>query len=172
MPLYSLVPSFRPLLAPVPRLRLRTDTHTHRQTDRQTHTQTDRQTDTHTQNNYRNPPVHARLGLIISAQSRPDMLYRQCLPAGLSLILSLALAFSLLALRICQWRSFQRHSARLTSLTVCMCVHVCVRVACAYTRICVRVYVCVFLSQLYIMITNLDMVQWSNHQSVKFLQSN
>ena len=32
MPLYSLVPSFRPLLAPVPRLRLWTDTHT------QTHT--------------------------------------------------------------------------------------------------------------------------------------
>ena len=52
MPLYSLVPSFRPLLAPVPRLRLRTDTHTH------THTQT------HTQDNYRNPPAHVRRGLI------------------------------------------------------------------------------------------------------------
>ena len=45
MPLYSLVPSFRPLLAPVPRLKLRTDTHTH------THTHT------HTQDNYRNPPL-------------------------------------------------------------------------------------------------------------------
>ena len=56
MPLYSLVPSFRPLLAPVPRLRLRTDTHTH------THTQTD----THTQDNYRNPPAHACRGLIIN----------------------------------------------------------------------------------------------------------
>ena len=42
MPFYSLVPSFRPLLAPVPRLRLRTDT----------------------QDNYRNPPAHARQGLI------------------------------------------------------------------------------------------------------------
>ena len=51
MPLYSLVPSFRPLLAPIPRLRFRTDT----QTDRQTHTQ----------DNYRNPPAHARRGLII-----------------------------------------------------------------------------------------------------------
>ena len=51
MALYSLVPSFRPLLAPVPRLRFRTDTH--RQTDR--HTQTDRQT--HTQDNYRNRRV-------------------------------------------------------------------------------------------------------------------
>ena len=58
MPLYSLVPSFRPLLAPVPRLRLRTDTHTHTHT----HTQTDRQT--HTQDNYRNPPAHARQGLM------------------------------------------------------------------------------------------------------------
>ena len=47
MPLYSLVPSFRPLLGPVPRLRLRTDTRTH------------------TQDNYRNPPAHARRGLII-----------------------------------------------------------------------------------------------------------
>ena len=46
------MPSFRPLLAPVPRLRFRTDT----QTDRQTHTQ----------DNYRNPPAHARRGLIIS----------------------------------------------------------------------------------------------------------
>ena len=45
MPLYSLEPSFRPLLAPVPRLRLRTDTHT--------------------QDNYRNPPAHARRGLIV-----------------------------------------------------------------------------------------------------------
>ena len=51
MPLYSLVPSFRPLLAPVPRLRLQTDTHTHRQT--------------HTQDNYRNPPAHVRRGLIM-----------------------------------------------------------------------------------------------------------
>ena len=50
MPLYSLVPLFRPLLAPVPRLRFRTDTHTDRQT--------------HTQDNYRNPPAHARRGLI------------------------------------------------------------------------------------------------------------
>ena len=58
MPLYSLVPSFRPLLAPVPRLRFRTDTHTH------THRQTDRQT--HTQDNYRNPPAHALRGLIMS----------------------------------------------------------------------------------------------------------
>ena len=57
MPLYSLVPSFRPLLAPVPRLRLRTDTHTH------THTQTDRHR--HTQDNYRNPQAHARRGLIL-----------------------------------------------------------------------------------------------------------
>ena len=54
MPLYSLVPSFRPLLAPVPRLKLRTDTHIHTHTDRQTHTQ----------DNYRNPPAHARRGLI------------------------------------------------------------------------------------------------------------
>ena len=51
MPLYSLVPSFRPLLAPVPRLRLWTDT----QTDRQTHTQ----------DNYCNPPAHAHRGLIM-----------------------------------------------------------------------------------------------------------
>ena len=57
MPLYSLVPSFRPLLAPVPRLRFRTDTHTDRRSDRQT--------DTHTQDNYRNPPAHARRGLIM-----------------------------------------------------------------------------------------------------------
>ena len=56
MPLYSLVPSFRPLLAPVPRLRFRTDTHTHTQTDRQTHTQ----------DNYRNPPAHARRWLTIA----------------------------------------------------------------------------------------------------------
>ena len=47
------MPSFRPLLAPVPRLRFRTDRHTDRQTDRQTHTQ----------DNYRNPPAHARRGL-------------------------------------------------------------------------------------------------------------
>ena len=40
MPLYSLVPSFRPLLAPVPRLRLRT----------------------HTQDNYRNPPQSSNDG--------------------------------------------------------------------------------------------------------------
>ena len=60
MPLYSLVPSFRPLLAPVPRLRFRTDTHTH--TDRQT----DRQT--HTQDNYPNPPAHARRRLITTVQ--------------------------------------------------------------------------------------------------------
>ena len=46
MLLYSLVPSFRSLLAPVPRLKLRTDTQTH------------------TQDNYRNPPAHARRGLI------------------------------------------------------------------------------------------------------------
>ena len=48
MPLYSLVSSFRPLLAPVPRLRFRTDTHT----------------DRHTQDNYRNPPAHARRGVL------------------------------------------------------------------------------------------------------------
>ena len=47
------MPSFRPLLAPVPRLRFRTD----RQTDRQTHTQ----------DNYRNPPAHARRGLMNSS---------------------------------------------------------------------------------------------------------
>ena len=50
MPLYLLVPSFRPLLAPVPRLRLRTDTHT--------------------QDNYRNPPAHARRGLIINTRAQ------------------------------------------------------------------------------------------------------
>ena len=55
MPLYSLVPSFRPLLAPVSRLRLRTDTHTH--------------TQTHTEDNYRNPPAHARRGLIIASEA-------------------------------------------------------------------------------------------------------
>ena len=83
-------------------------------------------------NNYNVLPLRARTFVlliqlnifIIHAQSKPGMLYRHCLPAGLSLILSLALAFSLLALRMCQWRSFQRHSARLTSLICTSCERV------------------------------------------------
>ena len=43
-----LVPSFRPLLAPVPRLRLRTDTHAHTHTRTHTHTQTHMHTQAHT----------------------------------------------------------------------------------------------------------------------------
>ena len=130
MPLYSLVPLFRPLLAPVPRLRLRTDTQTH--------------TQTHTQDNYRNPPAHARRGLI-TAEVRyiafivariyvcsmlPKLYIYQkfifvsfniiillCLLLLMCLLLLLLLLLSLLTLGAC--------AARVTVVVVCVCLSVC-----------------------------------------------
>ena len=61
--------------------RVVTDRHTHRQTDTHTDRQTDRQTDT--QDNYRNPPAHARRGLITKSQLKegcPPLVFIQRVP--------------------------------------------------------------------------------------------